>query len=110
MRDAFDRYSPLTPDELAAGPAIARRTSDDGELVSPVPADAPPPPTQHFKHGEPAATWIYRDASGAECYRILRFDFRDRRKEFCPLTLWRNARGLRWRWKALCPPRPLICG
>jgi hypothetical protein len=107
MGDAFDGYSPLTPDELAAGPAIARRMSDDGVPVFPVPADAPAPPTRHFNHGEPTATWTYRDAVGAELCRILRFDFPDGRKEFCPLTLWRNAKGLRWRWKALCAPRPL---
>ena len=108
MGDAFDRYSAVTPDELAAGPAIARRTSDDGELVSPVPADAPPPPDTAFQaRRATAATWIYRDASGAGSVTASCADFRDRRKEFCPLTLWRNARGLRWRWKALCPPRPL---
>jgi hypothetical protein len=107
MGDAFDNYLSLTPDEIAAGPAVAARAPDDGELVSPVPADAPPPPTRHFNHGEPAATWIYRDPSGAELCRILRFDLPDRRKEFCPLTLWRGAKGLRWRWKAFCAPRPL---
>jgi hypothetical protein len=107
MGDAFDKYSPLSPDEIAAGSAIARRAPDDGELVSPVPADAPLPPTQHFNHGEPTATWIYRDACGAELCRILRFDFPDRPKEFCPLTLWRKANRLRWCWKALPAPRPL---
>ena len=107
MGDAFDNYSPLTPDEIAAGPAVAARAPDDGELASPVRADAPPPPARHFNHGEPTATWIYRDASGAELCRILQFDFPDRRKEFCPLTLWRSDKGLRWRWKAVCAPRPL---
>jgi putative DNA primase/helicase len=107
MGDTFDKYSPLTPHEFAAGPAIALRAPDVSELVLPVPADAPLPPTQHFKHGEPTATWIHRDARGAEVCRILRFDFPDGRKEFCPLSLWRNAKGLRWRWKALCAPRPL---
>ena len=28
-------------------------------------------------HGEPMATWIYRDANGAELCRILRFDLPD---------------------------------
>ncbi len=91
----------------ATGAGLVQRAADEGELVSPVPADAPPPPTQHFKHGEPTGTWIYRDASGAEHCRILRFDFPDGRKEFCPLTLWRNAKGLHWRWKAIPAPRPL---
>jgi 5S rRNA maturation endonuclease (ribonuclease M5) len=107
MDDAFDKYSRLSTDEIAAGSAIAKRARDDGEFVSPVPTDAPLPPTQHFNHGEPTATWIYRDANGAELCRILRFDFPDRPKEFCPLTLWRKANRLRWCWKALPAPRPL---
>ena len=101
-------FSPLSRDRITAAPTVATRAADEGELVSPVPADAPPPPTQHFKHGEPTGTWIYRDASGAEHCRILRFDFPDGRKEFCPLTLWRNAKGLHWRWKAIPTPRPLV--
>ena len=107
MGDAFDKYSPLTPDELAAGRAFAKRTHDEGAVVSPVSADAPVPPTLHFNLGEPKAIWIYRDAGAAELCRILRFDFPDRRKDFLPLTLWRDAKGLRWRWKALPAPRPL---
>ncbi|MGO9418991.1 DUF3631 domain-containing protein, partial [Roseiarcus sp.] len=107
MGDALDRYLPLTPEEIAAGPAIAARAPNGGELVSPVPADAPPPPTRHVKHGEPTATSIYRDASGAELCRISRFDFPDGRKEFWPLALWRDSKGLRWRWKAIPAPRPL---
>ncbi len=107
MGDALDRYLPLTPEEIAAGPAIAARAPNGGELVSPVPADAPPPPTRHVKHGEPTATSIYRDASGAELCRISRFGFPDGRKEFWPLTLWRDSKGLRWRWKAIPAPRPL---
>jgi hypothetical protein len=102
-----DAFSPFTPGEIAAARGDATPAPDEGEPVSPIPVDAPAPPTQHFKHGEPTATWTYRDAGGAELCRILRFDFPDRRKEFCPLTLWRNTKGLRWRWKALTAPRPL---
>ena len=38
---------------------------------------------------------------------MLRFDKSDGGKEFRPLTLWRDAQGLRWRWKSVPPPRPL---
>jgi putative DNA primase/helicase len=100
-------YGPLSPAERAAVAAAGAPTLDEGEPVSPIPANAPPPPTRHFEYGEPAARWIYRDADGAELFHVLRFDFPDRRKEFCPLTLWRNAKGSRWRWKALPAPRPL---
>src|SRR4029077_12610729 len=102
-----DAFSPFTPGEIAAARGDATPAPDEGEPVSPIPVDAPAPPQQHFKHGAPTATWTYREAGGAELFRILRFDFPDRRKEFCPLTLWRNAKGLHWRWKALPSPRPL---
>ncbi len=91
MDDGSDKFASLTPDEMVAAPGDATRAPHGGEPVSPVPANAPPPPTRHFTHGEPTATWIYRDANGAELCRILRFDFPDRRKDFYPLTLWRKA-------------------
>ena len=107
MDDASDEPGRVPPNEIEAAPVIAKRALDEGEPVFPVPADAPPTPMRHPSHGEPMATWIYRDANGAELCRILRFDFPDRPKEFCPLTLWRKANRLRWRWKALPAPRPL---
>ena len=42
--------------------------------VVPVPADAPPPPAEHFKLGKPSATWTYTDATGAVLGYVLRFD------------------------------------
>ena len=107
MDDGSDKFAPLTPDEMTDAPGDGRRPPDEGELVSPVPPNAPPPPSRHFNNGGSTATWIYRDANGTELCRILRFDFPDKRKEFCPLTLWRHATGLRWRWKGLPAPRPL---
>ena len=41
------------------------------------------------------------------CFEVLRFDKSDGGKEFRPLTLWRDAQGLRWRWKSVPPPWPL---
>jgi hypothetical protein len=38
---------------------------------------------------------------------VLRFDKSDGGKEFLPLTLWRGAQGLRWKWKGIPAPRPL---
>ena len=38
---------------------------------------------------------------------ISRFDKADGGKEFLPLTLWRDAQGLRWRWNSVPAPRPL---
>lgn len=79
---------------------------DLGELVSPVPADAPPPLPLHLKHGSPAAVWTYRDAAGAVLAYVCRFNT-DHGKEVLPQSLWRKEGGLRWHWKGLPTPRPL---
>jgi hypothetical protein len=96
-------FAPLTPKETDAPAALA----SDGELVLPVPANAPPMPETQFPLGRPTARWSYRDATGAVLFEVLRFDKADGGKEFRPLTLWRNAQGLRWRWKSIPAPRPL---
>lgn len=72
----------------------------------PVPDEAPKAPVAHPKHGKPATVWVYRDASGCELMRICRFDLCGG-KEVLPLTCWREAGGVRWRWRALPAPRPL---
>ena len=109
MDDAFDKFAPLTKDEIAASPRIAPDAPErgDGALVSPVPPDAPEPPRSHPQWGEPTGSWTYRDASGATLQVISRFDPPGQRKQFSPCTLWRTAKGLRWRWKGLPAPRPL---
>jgi hypothetical protein len=61
----------------------------------------------HSKHGRPAATWTYRDESGAPTYHVCRFNHADGGKEVLPLTLWREDGALRWRWKGYRTPRPL---
>lgn len=106
MDDAFDKFRPLTDDECETA-SIAETPSDDGELVSPVPPDAPNVPNTHPRFGRPTQTYTYRDASGAVLSHNLRFDRPGERKQFVPLSLWRDAKGLRWRWKGFPAPRPL---
>ncbi len=77
-------------------------------LVAPVPADAPAPPSEHFKLGKPTATWTYSDATGAVLGYVLRFDSAEV-KQYRPLTMWRAPAGgnLEWRWESWPPKRPL---
>ena len=96
-------FAPLKPDEIVPVSAPV----SDGELVSPVPTDAPPMPQTHFALGQPSARWNYRNAAGAVLFEVLRFDKSDGAKEFWPLTLWRDTQGLRWRWKSVPALRPL---
>ena len=86
-----------------------RRTAKARRIpVSPVPADAPSPPSAHPQLGKPSATWIYANATGAVLGYALRFD-RPEGKQFRPLTLWQSADGLKpeWRWESWPPKRPL---
>jgi putative DNA primase/helicase len=98
-------FAPLTPQAIA--PLAMVSAPDEGELVLPVPADAPRIPDAHFKLGRPTQQWRYCDPAGAVLFLILRFDKIDGGKEFWPLSLWRGAQGLRWRWKSPPAPRPL---
>jgi hypothetical protein len=95
-------FTPLTPHTIA--PLAMVSAPDDGELVLPVPADASPIPDAHFKLGRPTQQWRYCDPARAVLFLILRFDKIDGGKEFWPLTLWRAAQGLRWRWKSVPAP------
>lgn len=91
-----------------AGNATSGATgADEGELLAPVPDDAPPPPEAHPKRGRPSKVWIYRDAEGRVLMHVCRFDQPDGSKDVLPLTLWRIGGACRWKWKGLFAPRPL---
>jgi hypothetical protein len=108
MNDAHDRFAPLTDGERSAHQMKECQKPNDGELVVPVPPDAPPPPSRHSRLGDPTAQWTYRNCMGEELCHIQRFDAPDGGKIFLPLTLRRTANGLRWLRKALPEPRRSI--
>jgi putative DNA primase/helicase len=97
--------NPFAPIGAGGGRAPKRKAWTN---VVPVPADAPAPPTDHFKLGKPTSTWTYLDAANKMLGYVLRFDGSTGEKQFRPLTLWRNATGnLEWRWESWPVPRPL---
>jgi putative DNA primase/helicase len=108
MDDASDRFALLTSDEIAAAPTIIANAQGDGEFVSPAPPDAPEPPHTHPALGLPTAAFEYRDANGALLQIICRFDPPGQRKQIVPCTLWRDAAGLRWRWRGHPAPNPAM--
>lgn len=86
------------------------RTSarDLGDLVWPVPADAPPRLDTHRAHGRAAAQWTYVDAKGAVLGHVARFDDGAGKKTaVLPQTLWRKGGRLVWAWKGFPEPRPI---
>ena len=102
-----DKFAPLRPQERAANQSARGKTEAEGELVSPVPSDAPDPFETHRTLGKPSQTWTYCDASGQTLFYVSRFDPPGERKQFLPLSLWRENGRLTWRWKAVPEPRPL---
>jgi hypothetical protein len=60
-------FEPVKTDEIGAVAA----PEAEGELVSPVPSDAPPMPKIHLVLGRPTARWIYPDATGAPLRLML---------------------------------------
>src|SRR5205823_5037969 len=57
--------------------------------------------------GKSSQVWTYRDATGETLFYVCRFDPHGERKQFLPLSLWRENGRLTWRWKAVPEPRPL---
>lgn len=90
--------------------------SDAWQIVSPIPADLAVPDLAHivfdsqrWSDGKPLSeVYTYRDEAGAALGYVCRIDEPDGRKQFRPVTYWRDQRGNgKWRQKALPTPRPL---
>lgn len=60
----------------------------------------------HYKHGAPAKTWQYLDATGGLLGLICRFDTPDG-KEVVPYTYCTDGNRNEWRWQGFEKPRPL---
>lgn len=109
---AFLGMSDATPKSATAHrppPKPAERSADAGnwQCCIPIPADAPPAPQAHGKHGRPERRYTYTTADGKPAFFIDRYATPDG-KVFSQLTAWRNTAGkVEWQWKAPPPPRPL---
>ena len=89
--------------ELPTGEGVTTKADAVVTVVTkPILADAPQPTFKHRTHGEPAATWTYRDAQGRPLFYVCRFDTPDG-KQILP----RSYNGNAWRWKGVPTPRPL---
>jgi putative DNA primase/helicase len=65
-------------------------------------------PSFRHRHGEPSATWEYRNASGDLVGYVCRFDLPGGGKDVLPMTWCRDNNGrTEWRWKGFAEPRPL---
>jgi hypothetical protein len=111
MDDVQDPFAPLSDSERTASePKGERKDGDAGQVVAPVPANAPEPPMSCLGLGPATGRWTYHSVEGQTLFHVARFDPPGERKEIRPLTLWRDvsrSNGLKWRWKAFPKPRPL---
>jgi hypothetical protein len=108
-------FAPLVAEDIAGG-ATGGTISRPAELmpIIPVAADAPPCRWRHPRHGEPVATWAYRDADGELVGYAARVEYLqdgERKKDVYPLTYCRvqTGRGAYDAWRAQTVPalRPL---
>jgi hypothetical protein len=82
---------------------------DDGECLMPVPPDAGQPPARKVNGHLADSKYIYRSASKALLGYVFRYEARDGdRKQFRPITYWRDANGkCGWKVRAWPGARPL---
>lgn len=73
------------------------------------PADAPPPPEDHFKKGLPDRIWHYRDSDGATIGYVHRYAKSDGGKDIMPIcwAIHEVTKKAAWRWMHFAEPRPL---
>ena len=101
-----DRPAPQRPAPQAKP---AQAAAPEWLAILPVPADAPPPPAAHRKHGKPDRVYHYRNAQGQTLGFVARFEANATRakKEFT-WQVYAEADGRReWRWQGFPVPRPL---
>ncbi len=108
---AEDMALPLdAPSRQPSAEVIHHPARADWQPILPVPADAPPPPRRHGKHGDPEHVAEVRDQDGALMYLIYRFPATaERRKQIVPCSYGPNPKTgkIAWRWKSPPAPRPL---
>lgn len=80
------------------------------ECVMPIPMNPPDPPNAHARHGKPSMRYAYLSEIGTVNFYHDRYEPKKEgdRKQFSPLTLWRNENGkCEWHFKAPPANRPL---
>lgn len=97
-----------TPMEKPASGTDAKASGDACNM--PVPDDAPAPPASHMRHGKPSHAWEYRAADGRLNFLVYRWEPKaaGERKQFSPVSVWRDAAGrMQWRFKGPPAPQPI---
>lgn len=107
FRDAVDSITTDVPLEGNPTPVALTPQPPTWSPLTPVPADAPEPSFDHYRHGKASRTWAYNNDRGELMGYTCRFDLPDGSKEVLPLTYCASKDRAEWRWQGLPAPRPL---
>ena len=100
--NAYEKFAPLLPEEIAEGRILISAIADDDEIVAPVPLDAAPLDVKFKGHRYDEVLWFLNEKNErlfAEC----RWNHRDGGKEVRPACLTDHG----WKLVAFPAPRPL---
>lgn len=103
-------HTDAPPEPPAPSPADPGQDAGAFVCIMPIPDDAPEPSASHSRHGKPSRRYAYAAADGRVNFFHDRYEPKreGERKQFAPLTLWRDVDGVyRWQFKAPPEPRPL---
>ena len=120
VRPGADPFIPLANEESAPITSQSAAERADAEVWEPfLPAPREPPDAPgilHWKLGPAVARWVYRDATGAPLFAVVRFNLPDGNKEILPYTfghrVWTTRSGNRrnvtgWHFRRPKAPVPI---
>jgi len=99
-----------TPASSTPEPAKNKKPADEKwNVISPIPDNAGPPYSKHWKLGKPSKRWIYKNETGQIIGYMYRFDPEKGGKEIWPLTycVGETFGKKMYKWKSWSVPRPL---
>jgi hypothetical protein len=100
--NVHEKFSPLMPEEIAAAPAITKQVRDNGEIVAPVPLDAPLLGVK-FNGRKPDEVFWFVNEKGGRLFAECRWNLKDGAKEVRPACFTDHG------WKLVAYPalRPI---
>ena len=96
------KFSPLMPEEIAAAPAITKQVRDNGEIVAPVPLDAPLLGVK-FNGRKPDEVFWFVNEKGEDLFAECRWNLEGGAKEVRPACFTDHG----WKLVAYRAPRPI---
>jgi hypothetical protein len=100
--NAYEKFAPLLPEEIAEGRILISAIADDDEIVAPVPLDAAPLDVKFKGHRYDEVFWFVNE-NGEHLFAECRWNLEGGAKEVRPACF--TDRG--WKLVAYRAPRPI---